>query len=75
MNANGTCTPPTTTQISTRVTDKLFGAASSAPPTVTQDTTVKTFTITLTYSQRLDFLFFQGPSVSFTRSKVAYYAS
>ena len=73
--ATGTCTAPTDTQISTKVTAKLFGAASSVTPTVTRDTTAKTVTISLTYSQRLDFLFFQGPNVSFTRSKVAYYAS
>ena len=71
----GTCTAPTDAAITTKVTDKLFGAASSATPTVSRDTTAKTVTITLTYSQRLDFLFFQGRNVSFTRSKVAYYAS
>ena len=73
--ATGTCTAPTDTQISTRVTDKLFGAASAATPSVNRDTTAKTVTISLTYSQQLDFLFFRGPTVSFTRSKVAYYAS
>lgn len=73
--STGTCSSPTDTQISTMVTNRLFGAASSATPTVSRDPTSKTVTITLNYSQQLDFLFFQGPTVSFTRSKVAYYAS
>lgn len=73
--AAGTCTSPTDAQISTMVTNKLFGAASSATPSVTRDTSAKTVTISLSYSQQLDFLFFRGPSVSFTRSKLVYYAS
>lgn len=73
--SSGTCSSPTDSQISTRVTSKLFGAASSAVPSVTRDTTSKTVTISLSYSQQLDFLFFSGPAVSFTRTKVAYYAS
>jgi hypothetical protein len=32
-------------------------------------------TISLTYSQAMSFLFFTGPTVTFTRSKVAYYPS
>jgi Flp pilus assembly protein TadG len=71
----GTCSTPTNTQISTLVTSKLFGAASSATPTITRDTTNKTVTISLTYSQAMQFIFFTGPTVSFTRSKVVYYAS
>jgi Flp pilus assembly protein TadG len=73
--ATGSCTAPTDTQITTRVTTKLFGAAASATPSVTRDTTARTVTISLTYSQQLDFLFYRGPTVTFTRSKVAYYAS
>ena len=69
----GTCSSHTDTEISTLVTNKLFGAASSATPTVTRDAASNTVTISLTYSQRLDFLFFQGPTVTFTRSKLAYY--
>ena len=73
--ATGTCTAPTDTQISTRVTSKLFGAASSATPSVVRDTATKSVTVSLTYSQQMSFLFITGPTVSFTRSKVAYYAS
>jgi Flp pilus assembly protein TadG len=69
------CTVPTDTQITTKVTGALFGPASSTTPTITTDATNKTKTITLTYSQPMYFLFFTGPTVTFTRSKVVYYAS
>jgi Flp pilus assembly protein TadG len=69
------CTNPTDTQITTKVTGALFGPASSTTPTITTDTTNKTKTITLTYAQAMNFLFFTGPTVTFTRSKVVYYAS
>jgi Flp pilus assembly protein TadG len=72
--STGSCTNPTDTQITTKVTGALFGPASGITPTITTDTTAKTKTITLTYSQPMNFLFFTGPTVTFTRSKVVYYA-
>jgi hypothetical protein len=69
------CTVPTDTQITSKVTGALFGPAKGLTPTITTDTTAKTKTISLTYSTTVDFLFFTGPTVSLTRSKVAYYAS
>ena len=41
-------------------------------PTITTDTTANTKLITVTYSQPTDFLFFTGPTVSLTRSKLVY---
>jgi Flp pilus assembly protein TadG len=73
--SSGTCSTPTDTQITTKVTGSLFGAASGITPTITTDTTNKTKTISLTYSQAMNFLFFTGPTVTFTRTKVVYYAS
>jgi len=73
--STGTCSTPSDTAISNKVTGKLFGAASNATPTITRDTTNKTVTITLNYSQQMNFLFFNGPTVNFTRSKLVYYAS
>lgn len=73
--ATGTCTAPTDGQISTKVTSKLFGAASSSTPSVARDTANKTVTVSLTYSQPMNFLFFTGPTVTFTRSKLVYYSS
>lgn len=69
------CTVPTDTAITTKVTSALFGPASSITPTITTDTTAKTKTISLTYSQAMNFLFFTGPTVTFTRTKVVYYAN
>jgi Flp pilus assembly protein TadG len=70
----GVCTVPTDTQIQTKVTSKLYGPSAGLTPTITTDTTNKTKTITLTYSTTPYFLFFNGPAVSMTRSKVVYYA-
>lgn len=69
------CTNPTDTQITSKVTGALFGPASSTTPSISTDSTNKTKTISLTYSQPMSFLFFTGPTVTFTRSKVVYYAS
>jgi Flp pilus assembly protein TadG len=74
-SSTGTCTIPTDAQITDKVRRGLFGPASGITPTITTDTTNKAKTITLTYSQQMNFLFFTGPTVSFTRSKVVYYAS
>lgn len=70
----GVCTVPTDTQITTKITDKLFGPASGLSPTITTDTAAKTKTISLSYTTTPYFLFFSAPSVTITRSRVAYYA-
>ena len=70
----GVCTVPTDTQITNKVTSKLYGPASNLTPMITTDTTAKTKTISLTYTTTPSFLFFNAPAVSMTRSKVVYYA-
>jgi Flp pilus assembly protein TadG len=72
--AAGVCTVPTDTQITNKVTSKLFGPAGGLTPSIATDTTAKTKTISLTYTATPYFLFFNGPAVSMTRSKVVYYA-
>jgi Flp pilus assembly protein TadG len=72
--AAGVCTVPTDQQITNKVTAKLFGPASGLTPTIQTDATAKTKTITLTYSTTPYFLFFNGPTINMTRSKVVYYA-
>jgi len=72
--SSGVCTIPTDTQITTKITSKLFGPAAGLTPTITTDTTAKTKTITLTYTTTPNFLLFNGPSVTMTRSRVVYYA-
>jgi Flp pilus assembly protein TadG len=67
---------PTTTMISNAITSYKFGVANGTwgTPSITSDTTNKRMTITVTYSQPLNFLFFTR-SVSLTKSKVAYWAA
>lgn len=67
---------PDDTQIQTKITSAKFGLANGTwgTPTIVTDTTAKTKTITVTYSQPTDFLFLPGPNVSLTASKVVYLA-
>ena len=71
--ADGTCTVPTDTQITNKITPKLFGPSHGLTPTITTDTTAKTKTISLTYTVTPYFLFFNGPRITMTRSRVVYY--
>lgn len=65
---------PSDTTIQTEITSGKFGVSNGtwSTPTITTDNTAKTKTITVTYSQPLNFLFFNGPTVTFTRSKVVH---
>jgi Flp pilus assembly protein TadG len=69
---------PTDAQISAYITAYKFGVsngtwATSCPDfCITTDTAAATKTIKVTYSQPLNFLFFNGPSVTLTRTKVVY---
>jgi Flp pilus assembly protein TadG len=67
---------PTDTQIQTKITSAKFGLGNGTwgTPTIVTDTTAKTKTITVTYSQPTDFLFLPGPNVSLSASKVVYLA-
>jgi Flp pilus assembly protein TadG len=68
---------PSDTAIQAEITAEKFGLENGTfgTPQIQTDTTAKTKTITLTYSQPTDFLFFQGPTVTLTRSKVVYLSS
>jgi Flp pilus assembly protein TadG len=68
---------PTDTTIQTEITSGKFGVANGTwtTPTIVTDTTAKTKTITVSYSQPLNFLFFNGPTVTLTRSKVVHLSS
>lgn len=75
--SDGACTLPTSTQLSTRVNDKLFGTKNGTfdQPTVDTSTASSGYvTITVNYHQNMDFLFFTGPTVNLTRSKRVYLA-
>ncbi|MBA2771715.1 MAG: pilus assembly protein [Sphingomonas sp.] len=60
--------------IQAKITSHKFGVDGGtwSTPSITTDTVAQTKSITVTYSQPTDFLFFQGPTVSLTRSKLVY---
>lgn len=68
---------PTDTQIQTMLSSKKFGLKNGtfSTPVISTNTTTKTKTISVTYSQPTDFLFFAGPTITLTRSKVVYLSS
>ena len=68
---------PSDTQLQTRITAKKFGLGNGTwgTPTIVTDTAAGTKTITVSYSQPTDFLFFSGPTVTLTKSKVVYYSA
>jgi Flp pilus assembly protein TadG len=69
---------PTDAQIQARITAKKFGVQNGTWNTpVIDNTNVAPAnggykTITVTYSQPTDFLFFNGPTVNITKSKIIY---
>jgi Flp pilus assembly protein TadG len=64
--------PPSDSEIQTAITSHKFGVGNGtwSTPTIVTDSVNGTKTITVTYSQPTDFLFFKGPNVSITKSKV-----
>lgn len=65
---------PTNTQIQTKITSGKFGLANGTwtTPTITDDATAGTKLITVSYSQPTNFIFFAGPTITFTKSKLVY---
>jgi Flp pilus assembly protein TadG len=75
--SNSTCVLPTSTQLVARVNSKLFGTSNGTfdTPTVNTSTASSGYvTITVGYHQTMNFLFFTGPTVNFSRSKLVYLA-
>jgi Flp pilus assembly protein TadG len=68
---------PSDTAIQAKITSHQFGVDGGTweTPSITTDTAAKTKLITVTYSQPTDFLFFEGPTVELTRSKLVYLAN
>ena len=72
---------PSDTAIQAKITSHKFGLEGSthggtwSTPTIATDTAANTKLITVTYNQPTDFLFFTGPTVSLTRSKLVYLSS
>lgn len=65
---------PSDSAIQSKITSHEFGVSGGTwgTPTISTNATAKTKLITVTYSQPTNFLFFQGPAVSLTRSKLVY---
>jgi Flp pilus assembly protein TadG len=65
---------PSDSALQAKITSHDFGVDGGTwgTPTIVNDTAARTKLITVTYSQPMDFLFFQGPTVSLTRSKLVY---
>lgn len=69
---------PTNAQIQARITDKTFGLKGGTLQTpVIDDTQLANGykTITMTYTRPTKFLFFNGPTVTITKSKRVYLSS
>ncbi|HEU4498033.1 MAG TPA: TadE/TadG family type IV pilus assembly protein [Sphingomicrobium sp.] len=69
------CENPTTAAVRTRIQDSVFGTdpGTFTVPMPTTDTNGR-MTLTVNYTQPMNFLFFPGPTVNLTRSKVVYLA-
>lgn len=68
------CENPTAEQVRTRVQSKVFGTEPGTFNVPTPTTSNGMMTLTVNYSQPMNFLFFPGPTVTMTRKKVVYMA-
>lgn len=78
--AQGVCTAPSDAEIQQRISDKVFGVGIGtfdAPSVTTPDAAVCTNCrlLSVTFSMPMDFLFFQGPAINLTRTKIVYLAT
>jgi hypothetical protein len=67
---------PTDQQIQQRISETVFGIGNGtfSTPTIETNATDHHKTITLTYSQPTDFIFFSGPTITLRQSKQVYIA-
>ncbi len=67
---------PTDNQIQARINETIFGVGNGtlSTPTIATNATDHHKTISLSYSQPTDFIFFPGPTISITQSKQVYVA-
>lgn len=68
---------PTDSDISAKITSYKFGVSKGTwgTPVIVTNTANATKTITVSYSQPMDFLFFTGPTVTLTKTKLVYMAA
>lgn len=67
---------PSDSEIQDKITSAKFGLESGTwgTPEISTDNVAMTKTITVTYSQPMHFLFFEGPTVNLSANKVIYLA-
>lgn len=70
----GGCNVPTETEIMAKMNATVFGTKPGTFTIPTPTVVNRVMTLTVNYSQPMNFLFFPGPTVSLTRSKVVYLA-
>ena len=65
---------PSDDDIKAKVTSYRFGGVQGTwgTPTIATDDAAGTKTITVSYSQPISFLFFNGPNITLTKTKVVY---
>ena len=70
--SGSTCSPPSDAQIKSRMTSKLFGKGDGT--FTVQDPVAGTGyrDLRITYSKKMSFLFFNGPTITLNRDKRAY---
>ena len=68
------CNSETNTNIKAQMTAKLFGPVDGTfnVQDPVDDASLKFKTLTVTYTRTMNFLFFTGPAITLTRSKVVY---
>jgi Flp pilus assembly protein TadG len=66
---------PTDTAIKSRMTSKLFGRGDGTFTVADPVTGTGYKDLSITYSKRMNFIFFSGPTITLTRSKRAYTVS
>ena len=70
--SGSTCNPPSDMAIKVRIASKLFGKGDGAFTVADPVVGAGYRNLSVTYSRKMTFLFFNGPTVTLTRSKKAY---
>ncbi len=73
--ADGTCTIPSDAIIKQRISDKVFGTGIGTFTVADPVTGTGYKDLSVTFSMPMSFLFFNGPTITLTRSKRVYIAN
>ena len=70
--SGSTCAAPSDTLIKARIQSKLFGKGDGAFTVADPVAGAGFRTLSISYSKKMNFIFFNGPTITLTRSKKAY---